>query len=109
MSPTPEQEARVKIDEMLDKAGWDVQDFSKANIQAKQGVAIREFQLESGHAVADYLLYVDGKAAGVIEAKKEGATLSGVESQSDKYKNGLPSLFHPTIISSLRKSILFSG
>ena len=39
---------------------------------------------------ADYLLYLDGKAAGVIEAKKEGATLSGVEIQSDKYKHGLP-------------------
>ena len=90
MSPTPEQEARVKIDEMLDQAGWDVQDLSKANIHARQGVAIREFPLETGHGAADYLLYVDGKAAGVIEAKKEGTTLSGVEIQSDKYKSGLP-------------------
>jgi len=53
-------------------------------------VAIREFQLESGHGVADYLLYVDGKATGIIEAKREGATLSGVEIQSNKYKHGLP-------------------
>ena len=90
MSPAPEQEARTKIDAMLNQAGWDVQNFSKANIFAKQGVAIREFQLESGHGVANYLLYVDGKAAGVIEAKKEGVTLSGVEVQSDKYKHGLP-------------------
>ena len=90
MSPSPEQEARAKIDAMLDQAGWDVQDYRKANIQAKQGVAIREFQLESGHGVADYLLYVDGKATGIIEAKREGATLSGVEIQSNKYKHGLP-------------------
>ncbi len=90
MSPAPEQEARAKIDAMLDQAGWDVQDYRKANIQAKQGVAIREFQLESGHGVADYLLYVDGKATGIIEAKREGATLSGVEIQSNKYKHGLP-------------------
>jgi len=33
---------------------------------------------------------VDGKAAGVIEAKKEGVTLTGVETQSDKYTKGLP-------------------
>lgn len=33
---------------------------------------------------ADYLLYVDGKAAGVIEAKKEGATLTGMEVQSGR-------------------------
>ena len=75
---------------MLTQAGWNVQDFSKANIQAGQGVAIREFQLKSGYGIADYLLYVDGKAAGVIEAKKEGTTLSGVVTQSDKYKNGHP-------------------
>jgi type I restriction enzyme R subunit len=39
---------------------------------------------------ADYLLYVDGKAAGVIEAKKKGATLRGVEVQSAKHAEGLP-------------------
>jgi hypothetical protein len=54
------------------------------------GVAIREFPLEAGHGFADYLLYVDGRAAGVIEAKKQGATLSGVEIQSARYAQGLP-------------------
>jgi type I restriction enzyme, R subunit len=49
---------------------------------AVKGVAIREFPLNPGHGFADYLLYVNGKACGVIEAKKEGATLSGVEVQS---------------------------
>jgi type I restriction enzyme R subunit len=34
--------------------------------------------------------YVDGQAAGVIEAKKEGSTLTGVEIQSAKYSKGLP-------------------
>ncbi len=34
----------------------------------------------------------DGKAAGVIEAKKAGTTLTGVEIQSDKYKHGLPDI-----------------
>jgi type I restriction enzyme R subunit len=90
MSPTPEQKARKTIDHLLDQAGWSVQDVKSANIQAQQGVAIREFPLESGHGFADYLLYVDGQAAGVIEAKKAGETLTGVEIQSDKYKTGLP-------------------
>ncbi|MCB1724993.1 MAG: DEAD/DEAH box helicase family protein, partial [Gammaproteobacteria bacterium] len=86
---TPEQQARQKIDAMLAAAGWLVQDAAAANIQAAPGVAIREFPLP-GHGFADYLLYVDGRAAGVIEAKKAGATLSGVEVQSDKYTQGLP-------------------
>ncbi|MBW1894555.1 MAG: DEAD/DEAH box helicase family protein [Deltaproteobacteria bacterium] len=90
MTKTPEEEARETIDKMLDLSGWDVQDVEKANIHAKKGVAIREFPLNKGHGFADYLLYVDGKAAGVIEAKKVGNTLTGVEIQSDKYKTGLP-------------------
>jgi len=64
--------------------------MAAANIHAARGVALREFPLESGFGFADYLLYVDGKAAGVIEAKKHGATLSGVEFQSGRYAQGLP-------------------
>lgn len=81
--------AREKIDALLAQAGWHVCDADATNIHAARGVAIREFPLP-GHGFADYLLYVDGKAAGVIEAKKEGVTLSGVETQSDKYTKGLP-------------------
>jgi len=87
---TPEQEARESIDQLLIAAGWHICDADRANIHAARGVAIREFPLAKGHGFADYLLYVDGKAAGVIEAKKEGATLTGVETQSDKYVDGLP-------------------
>ena len=90
MTKTPEQEARETIDKMLDLSGWDVQDLKNTNIYAKKGVAIRGFPLKTGHGFADYLLYVDSKAAGVIEAKKVGSTLTGVEIQSDKYKTGLP-------------------
>ncbi len=86
---TPEQSARSKIDALLAAAGWAVQDAAAANIHAGRGVAIREFPLP-GYGFADYLLYVDGRAAGVIEAKKEGVTLTGVETQSDKYTKGLP-------------------
>ncbi len=86
----PEDIAREKIDQMLELSGWAVQDAKAVNLYAKQGVAIREFELKSGHGTADYLLYVDGRAAGVIEAKKAGSTLTGVEIQSAKYSKGLP-------------------
>jgi type I restriction enzyme R subunit len=36
------------------------------------------------------MLYADAKAIGVIEAKPKGHTLSGVETQSGKYLDGLP-------------------
>ena len=90
MSKSPEEQARETIDRLLSLAGWDVQDYKDANIHAKLGVVICNFPLKPGHGSADYLLYIDGKAAGVIEAKKAGTTLTGVEIQSDKYKHGLP-------------------
>lgn len=43
-----------------------------------------------GHGRADYLLYVDKRTVGVIEAKPKGTTLSGVEWQSAMYADGLP-------------------
>ena len=88
--PTPEDKARENIDRLLTQAGWAVRDQSDANILAYRGVAIRNFTLKPGHGFADYLLYVDGRAAGVIEAKKEGVTLTGVETQSERYTKGLP-------------------
>jgi hypothetical protein len=69
----------VAIDQLLSAAGWAVQDLKAAHVHAARGVALREFELNAGHGTADYLLYVDGKAAGVVEAKKQGATLTGVE------------------------------
>jgi type I restriction enzyme R subunit len=79
--PSPEDKARENIDGLLTQAGWAVRDQSDANILAYRGVAIRNFTLKPGHGFADYLLYVDGRAAGVIEAKKEGVTLTGVETR----------------------------
>src|SRR5438046_1874061 len=81
----PEEQARHRIDELLVRAGWEVQDLSGLNLYARKGVAVREVPLKSGHGEADYLLYVDGKAAGVVEAKPVGHTLTGVEVQSQKY------------------------
>ena len=87
---TPEQQARVHIDRLLAQAGWAVQNADSLNLYVGSGVATREFALESGHGSADYLLYVNRKAVGVIEAKPEGHTLAGVEVQSGKYSTGLP-------------------
>jgi type I restriction enzyme R subunit len=87
---TPEDKARETIDRLLSQASWAVCNQGDANILANRGVAIQNFTLKSGYGFADYLLYVDGKAAGVIEAKKEGVTLTGVETQSEKYTKGLP-------------------
>ena len=86
--PTPEELARIEIDRQLIACGWIVQDHKAMNIMAGSGVAVREFPLKTGFA--DYLLYVEGKVAGVIEAKPEGYPLTGVEVQSSKYTLGLP-------------------
>ncbi len=48
-----------------------MQDLKAANLHAARGVASREFELNPGHGTADYLFHVDGKAAGVMEAKLE--------------------------------------
>jgi type I restriction enzyme R subunit len=87
---TPEARARVGIDRMLEQAGWVVQDGKQVNLAASRGVAVREFVLKSPHGRADYLLFVDRTPVGVVEAKKEGETLTGVEWQSAKYRDGLP-------------------
>ena len=87
---TPEEQARVSIDYLLEQAGWTVQDATALNLYASRGVAVREFALKPGHGSADYLLYVNQKAAGIVEAKPEGSTLTGVEVQSEKYSTGLP-------------------
>lgn len=85
---TPEQKVRKRIDQQLTQCGWVVQDYEQMNIFGGLGVAVREFPLVSG--TADYMLYVDRRAVGVVEAKPEGHTLAGVELQSGKYLDGLP-------------------
>ncbi len=85
-----EQRARGLIDRQLKDAGWSVQDKRDLNLFASRGVACREVVMKPGHGRADYLLYVEQKVVGVIEAKPEGATLSGVEWQSATYAEGLP-------------------
>jgi type I restriction enzyme R subunit len=85
---TPEENARERIDAMLVASGWAVQDYKQFNPSAARGIALREAPLKSG--TCDYLLLVDRKALGVIEAKKEGTLLSGVAEQSAHYAENLP-------------------
>ncbi|MFF0072161.1 DEAD/DEAH box helicase family protein [Streptomyces sp. NPDC005494] len=86
-APLNEVQARQKIDVMLDEAGWLVQDRADLNPLAGRGVAVREFTLATGRA--DYVLYVDGKIVGVIEAKREGDHLSGALAQNERYAKGV--------------------
>ena len=85
---TPEQQARELIDAALVQAGWVVQNREDMNLGAGPGVAVREFPIASGPAV--YLLFVDGRPVGALEAKKVGYPLAGVEFQVEGYAEGLP-------------------
>jgi len=93
----PEDKARRKIDAQLGEAGWVVQDRDEMNLSAGRGVAVCEFPLATGHGFADYLLFVGGKAAGVLEAKRAGYHLASVEFQAQKYSEGLPEDLSPPI------------
>ncbi len=84
---TPEDKARHKIDLQLEAAGWIVQSRNEVNVAAGLGVAVRD---RRGMPDPDYLLFVDGKACGTYEAKKDGHTLSGVEGQSARYEESIP-------------------
>ncbi len=89
MPETPEQLSRRDIDANLKAAGWLVQNRDDLDLTAGRGIAVCEFPLKTGFGFADYLLYLDRKAVGAVEAKAEG-TLAGVEAQSAKYAAGLP-------------------
>ena len=82
---TPEQAARDKIDRMLFESGWIVQDKTKIDFSAGLGIAVREYGTDVGPA--DYVLFVDKKAVGIVEAKPEdwGHKITTVEEQSGGY------------------------
>lgn len=84
---TPEEKARLVIDEKLRQSGWIIQDMKKLNLSAALGVAVREFPTSTGEV--DYALFVDGKPIGVVEAKREekGESITDVEVQSGRYAN----------------------
>ena len=86
----PEEKARQNIDRLLTAAGWVIQDRKQMNLGESLGVAVREHPMSSG--TPDYLLFINRRAVGVIEAKPEGTTLSGVSEQTEKYLTGVPAL-----------------
>jgi type I restriction enzyme R subunit len=82
---TPEQKARNEIDKKLNDAGWTVQKKSRIDWHASRGIAVKEYLTDVGPA--DYVLFVDKKPVGIIEAKRdeEGHRLTVVEEQSAEY------------------------
>ena len=86
----PEEQARLLIDEQLAQAGWNVCDRDELDLVNHPGSAVREVIMDAGHGRADYLLYVNRKIVGVIEAKPVGTPLVGVQWQSAMYAEGLP-------------------
>lgn len=81
----PEQIARDAIDAQLRASGWAVQAKDDWNHHEAEGQAVREYTTDTGPA--DYVLFIDGKPVGVIEAKKEtlGANITAVEDQTADY------------------------
>lgn len=85
-----ELQARKLIDAQLAAAGWAVVDRSALDLINHRGSAVREVPMAKDHGRADYLLYVDRRVVGVIEAKPIGTPLSGVQWQSAMYAEGVP-------------------
>jgi type I restriction enzyme R subunit len=69
LNQNPEQIARDNIDKLLLQSGWVIQNKNQINLHIGTGQAVREYQTDTGPA--DYILFVDGKPVGVIEAKAE--------------------------------------
>ena len=90
---TPEEKARIKIDQWFTDAGWEVvnRDAYEPTCTA---VAIREGLLK-GNLEADYFLFINGKAVGVLEAKREetDAFASKVCEQAALYARSVPNIY----------------
>ena len=82
-----EAQTRERIDGRLEQAGWVIQDSKAINFTAGEhgvnGIAVREYQTNTGPA--DYMLFIKGRACGIIEAKREGTNLGIVDGQSSRY------------------------
>lgn len=82
---SPEEKARLVIDQKLIQSGWVIQDLNELNLSAALGVAAREFPTSTGEV--DYALFIDGIPVGVAEAKRTetGENITAVEGQSARY------------------------
>ena len=89
------------IDRQLAASGWAVQDAARANLSASRGVADQRVRSGASPRTGRLPLFVDGKAAGTIEAKPEGFPLISVEPQSAQYVGGLPRTSRPGATSSV--------
>ena len=79
----PEEKARVKIDKQLRNAGWDI--ISRNEYLPNSTTAVKEAMMV-GNTESDYLLFVDGKAIAVVEAKREENPLGDeVKKQAEDY------------------------
>ena len=87
VNQNPEQIARDHIDRQLIACGWLIQGIKQVNLHAGLGVAVKEYLTDVGPA--DYVLFVEGKPCGVIEAKREeeGHRINVHEDQSEGYAN----------------------
>ena len=87
---TPEEKAREIINRMLNDAGWKIVD--RDNYSPRISAVGIEEGLLKGNIEADYLLFLNGKAIGVLEAKREECGLSSaVMEQAERYIRRLPS------------------
>ena len=110
---TPEEKARQKIDQWFTDAGWEVINRDEYD-PTSTAVAIREGLLK-GNLEADYFLFINGKAVGVLEAKREetDAFSSKVCEQAALYARSVPNIYQtyqkplPFIFTSNGKELYF--
>ena len=109
----PEEKARIKIDQWFYDAGWEVVHRDQYTPKST-AVAIREGLLK-GNLEADYFLFINGKAVGVLEAKREEVDVSSgiVSDQVVTYAKNIPQYYQayqrplPLLYKSNGKIVLF--
>jgi len=80
-----------KLDALLRDAGWVIQGGMQADFRTRRkAVVLRDFPLSRGCGKADYLFFIDGKAAGLIEVRPSEGLLNGLDPSEEKYRRGLP-------------------
>lgn len=85
-----------KVESLLKLANWSIQDHTKAALKESLGVAVRDYPLARDYGKIDYLLFLEGKAVGLIELQNTTQTentppkLLGLATDAPKYSRGLP-------------------
>ena len=110
---TPEERARVKIDRWFEDSGWQVVNRDEFE-PTMSAVAVREGLLK-GNLEADYLMFINGKVCGVLEAKREEVNVESdmVSEQVSTYAKSVPNCYQtwqkpiPLLYKSNGKVVLF--